>query len=156
MRLTLVLVAFLVAAMPLGSLPGCGGKDGGPGTGGIGGAAGGGAGGGGGTSGGTGGGAGGAPSVLPSGTVTECFGDCPMGECDNLLFQADVACTTVYTAPVSSSSTYCNAGQTGAYCLVVDDGTRDRYFGIVCTAGTVSGKMCQGGCGAGGGTVTCN
>ncbi len=155
MRLILVLLAFVIAGASLGTLAGCDGKDGGPGSGGTGGASGGGAGGGG-TSGGTGGGAGGVASVLPSGTVTSCYGSCPMGECDDGLFLADVVCSAVYTAPVSATSTYCNAGQTGGYCLVVDDGTRDSYFGITCTAGTVSGRKCQGGCGAGAGSVTCN
>lgn len=175
MRFTVVLSACLFVGMTLGSLASCGGNAGGPGTGGTGGtsdtggrsgtggAAGGGAGAGGtATSGGAGGrggsagGAGGSPvSVLPSGRVTQCYGDgCPMGWCDDDLFFANVACSGVYTSPVNATSTYCNSGQTSAYCLFVDNGSLG-HWGITCTDGTAFGKRCTGGCNSGPGYITC-
>jgi hypothetical protein len=153
MRRVLLVGACLVFGFGAGSLVGCDGDDGGPGDGGAGGT-GGGAGGSGG--GGAGGGGGAAQSVLPTGTVNTCFGDCPMGECDNDMFFADVPCSTVYSAPVSPSSTYCNAGQTGVYCLRVSNGSTESRFGITCTDGAVFGRMCRSGCGTSGSTLTCN
>jgi hypothetical protein len=70
-----------------------------------------------------------------------------MGECDDSLFFADVVCSAVYPGPVDPRSTYCNAGQTGFYCLRTDG----DYTGITCTDGTPSGKVCTGGCGLGAG-----
>ena len=75
-----------------------------------------------------------------------------MGECDDDLFFADVACSAVYTSPVSPSSTYCNPGQTGVYCLMINNGTTESRYGITCTNGAVSGKMCRGSCGTSGPT----
>ena len=54
-----------------------------------------------------------------------------------------------------SSSTYCNAGQTDAYCLVISNGSSETRFGITCTDGTAFGKMCGGGCNTGPGFITC-
>jgi hypothetical protein len=160
----LLVGACLVLGFGAGALVGCDGDDGGPGDGGAGGTVGG-AGGGGGGVGGGGGGAGGggagggggaAQSVLPSGTVCLCIGDCPMGECDDDLFFADVACSTVYSGPVSPSSTYCNAGQTGVYCLRIRRGA-DFQFGITCTNGTAFGRMCSSLCGVSDNTtLTCD
>src|SRR5438105_3715208 len=83
----------------------------------------------GGSAGSAGGTGGAAVSVLPSGTVTQCHGDgCPMGACDDTLFFADVACSAVYTSPVSASSTFCNPGQTSAYCLLVDNGSIEGHW----------------------------
>jgi len=110
MRFSTLAGACLVLGVALGALPSCDGDDGGPADGGGGttGAAG--TSGGGGAAAGSGGAGGSAQSVLPSGTVTYCFGECPLGECDDDLFFADVACSTVYPSPVSPSSTYCNPG----------------------------------------------
>jgi hypothetical protein len=141
--------------MALGSLPSCGGKDGSPADGGTAGAAGGAGGEGGG--GGSGGAAGSPPSVFPSGTVTQCYGDgCPMGACDDGQFFADVKCSEVYTTPVSASSTYCNPGESSGYCLQIQDATSGQLFGITCTDGAAFGKRCPGGCGTGANRVICN
>ena len=152
MRITVVLGACLVVGMALG----CGGKDGGPAGGGTGGA--GGASGDAGSGGGGSGGAGGSPpSVLPSGTVTQCYGGgCPMGACDDGQFFADVMCSAVYTTPVTSSSTFCNPGENDAYCLQVQDAVSGQLFGITCTDGAAYGKRCPAGCGTGPGYVSCN
>jgi hypothetical protein len=150
MRFSVSVGACLILGVALGALPSCDGDGGGPADGGAGttGAAG--ASGGGGGTGGTGGTGGSAQSVLPSGTVTYCFGECPMGECDDDMFFADVACAAVYPSPVSPSTTYCNPGQTGVYCMMIENGTTRTRFGITCTNGVVFGKMCRGSCGTSG------
>jgi hypothetical protein len=59
----------------------------------------------------------------------------------------------VYTSPINATSTYCNPGQTSAYCLLVDNGS-PGHWGITCTDGTAFGKRC-GGCNTGPGYITC-
>jgi hypothetical protein len=86
-------------------------------------------------------------SVLPSGTVGWCTGACPLGRCDNDLFFANVTCSSLYPGPVSPTSTFCNAGQTGSYCLrILLSGGGETRHGITCTDGVATGKECPNFC----------
>jgi hypothetical protein len=82
-------------------------------------------------------------SVLPSGTVGFCIGDCPMGTCDDQLFFSSRTCSSVYSGPVSPTSTFCNPGQTGVYCLrIIPPIGQETRFGITCTNGVATGQYC--------------
>jgi hypothetical protein len=83
----------------------------------------------------------------PTGTLYTCFGvGCPISECDNARFFASALCSTVYPAPIDSSTIFCTAGENSSYCL----DTLDRsmtYWMVTCTDGTPVFEKCVGGCG---------
>jgi hypothetical protein len=90
----------------------------------------------------------------PMGGVWDCFGDCPLGECGQS-GPLRPHCDAVYTGPVDASTMYCNAGQTGGYCLVAGDNA--DYFSINCASGVATILFCtRGGCGAGMGSAMCD
>ena len=121
------------------------GGGGGAGTGGLGGtgAGGSGRGGSGGAAGIGAGGGGAAGSSYPSGNVLSCFGACPMGRCDSVVaVPNEPSCSSTYPGPVGPSSTYCNPGASGSYCLE----TMGGIWGINCTNGTATLSSCGGAC----------
>jgi hypothetical protein len=78
--------------------------------------------------------------------VEICFGSaCPLGQCDNDGLFSDVPCSNVYTAPVGSTSMYCNATQSGGYCLTVRGTTLDDWA-VQCTNGAAQITQCGAGC----------
>jgi hypothetical protein len=83
----------------------------------------------------------------PTGTIDLCFSvGCPLGACDNSLFQAGTLCSTNYPTAIDANTTFCAQGQTGSYCL----GTIDRilrYAVVRCVNGTPTIESCTGGCG---------
>jgi hypothetical protein len=90
-------------------------------------------------------GVGAGPNQYPSGKpVSSCFGNCPLGECDNDGFWSDTPCTSVYRAPVDQSSSYCGATD-GSYCLQLSFG--DQY-GVQCASGKTTIHQCTTGCGS--------
>jgi len=96
----------------------------------------------------------------PVGPVLYCFGDCPLGECDNDGFWSDAACTDVYQQPLNASSALCAPAHAGGYCLEI--GT-DKFnfdnpqFAVNCDAsGVASVARCATGCGrSGNGPAEC-
>lgn len=106
----------------------------------------------GGSSGGTGGApSGGAPgsstTTAPTGPVETCFGDsCPLGECDNGRFFAEVKCSDVYPGPVDENSMFCAPGADGGYCLTTAT-TVLTDWAINCSGGTPTLERCSAGCG---------
>jgi hypothetical protein len=146
-----VKTASLLGLLAISVLAACGGSDAGggnPGAGGSGAGAGGvsASGAGGATAGtaGTAGASGSTGNSYPMGTVTTCFGTCPLGECDDNMFFSNTPCSSVYTGPIDAASTYCAAGANGAYCLNIGGGAR---YGVTCSAGVASVMPCAGGCG---------
>ena len=110
----------------------------------------------GGRSGGTGGSnLGGVNSDAPTGPVETCFGDaCPLGECDNGGFFADVDCSDVYPGPVDEDSEFCATDLDGGYCLTIVTNAIARWA-VACAGGTETLDFCDGGCGVQGGMAQC-
>jgi hypothetical protein len=81
----------------------------------------------------------------PQGVVSDCFGDCPFGECGSPFTEE---CATVYPEAVGSSSDYCLMSMTGEYCLVTEDGPSFDYWIVVCENGTPTFEHCTSGCSA--------
>ena len=93
------------------------------------------------------GGAGAGPNQYPSSMpVSSCFGDCPLGECDNDGFWSDTPCTSVYHGPVDQSSSYCGASD-GSYCLQLSHSFGDQYA-VQCASGKTTIHQCTTGCGS--------
>ena len=93
-------------------------------------------------------GASGGLTTFPSGSVETCFGDsCPMGECDNGLFYADVPCSDVYPQPLGPTLPYCAPGGSGGYCLIVRTSVLERWS-VACTDGVPQLMKCASGCAA--------
>ena len=93
-------------------------------------------------------GASGGSTTFPSGSVETCFGDrCPMGECDNGLFYADVPCSDVYPQPLGPTSPYCAPGGSGGYCLIARTSVIERWS-VACTDGVPRLMKCANGCAA--------
>jgi hypothetical protein len=93
----------------------------------------------------------------PTGPVILCFGDgCPMGECDNDMFFADAACSTVYPSDIGPSSTYCKPAESSSYCLEIGPDFGPD-FSVSCASGKATVLKCNGGCGSeGGGPYQCS
>jgi hypothetical protein len=159
--LAMIRVSFVVATLGMLVLTGCGGSDedddGGAGgtsssTGGSSGAGASASGGSTSSGGSASGGAGGSGvNAQPVGPVFSCFGECPLGECDNDMFWADVACSDVYEGPVGSETALCRSADNGGYCLKLgtdDSGPDTEYFAINCGAGeSPTIAACERGCG---------
>jgi hypothetical protein len=92
-------------------------------------------------------------------TVQGCYGDaCPMGECDNSLFLADVPCSGVYTAPFGPNTVLCSAAAgDGSYCLDIgaSEFTSAPWM-VTCAAGQGTSQQCPVGCGVSGNLATCD
>jgi hypothetical protein len=83
----------------------------------------------------------------PMGTVDLCFGDCPLGECDDSMFFAQTPCASVYKSDIGPSSSYCSAGQNGSYCIQVG-AEFSPDFGVSCANGMATVLKCNDGCGS--------
>jgi hypothetical protein len=106
--------------------------------------------------GGTGAGATGGTPSAPNGPVDTCFGDaCPLGECDNGGFFADVDCSDVYSDPVDESSMFCADAMVGGYCLTTITNVLTRWA-ITCSGGTPMFDLCEGACGVMAGVAECS
>jgi hypothetical protein len=81
----------------------------------------------------------------PEGVVSECFGDCPFGECGSPITED---CAPLYPDPIDSSSDYCAPNADGEYCIVIDEGSSRDYWVIVCENGTPTFDHCGSGCSA--------
>jgi hypothetical protein len=91
-------------------------------------------------------GASGGSSTKPSGSVETCFGSsCPMGECDNALFFADIACTENWPPPLGPSTPYCPSGLNAGYCLTVQSSALEDWS-VVCSNGAPRLRKCPAGC----------
>lgn len=132
---------------------GSAGKAGSSATGGSAGRGGGGAGGAGGSvaagNGGSGAGAGGCPSAgapsRPDGTVLSCSGEaCPYGECSDIGVSTEASCAAEYPGPVSTSSMFCGAAESGGHCLRVGPVTCGQTWAVNCTDGTPAFELCTG------------
>ena len=95
---------------------------------------------------------GGSANAKPTGPVYSCFGKCPLEECDNGMFWADVACSDVYPGPVEMSA-FCAMGASGGYCLEIgmdEFGFDNQKYAVNCTSGVSSIAACESGCGISG------
>ena len=92
---------------------------------------------------------GGGVNAKPTGPVYSCFGKCPLEECDNGMFWADVACSEVYPGPAEMSA-FCAIGASGGYCLQIGSykfGSDNQRYAVNCPSGVSSIAACDSGCG---------
>jgi hypothetical protein len=98
---------------------------------------------------------GGTNTEAPTGLVETCFGDaCPLGECDNGGFFADVDCSDVYPGPVDRDAVFCSDDLDGSYCLTIVTNAIANWA-IACTGGMEALDLCDAGCGTQGGVAQC-
>ena len=101
-------------------------------------------------------GTGGAASVdtneYPLGAeMSDCFGDCPKGECQYFQLHGKPQCSELYPSPLDERSTYCGSAK-GSYCLRANQ----DYYAVQCEGGKAAIQHCSShACSNGSGTFEC-
>lgn len=92
------------------------------------------------------------PVVYPDAVPKTCLGSgCPLGECDDEGFFADVKCSDVYKKPFDSTYMFCATSSSSDYCGTFGDRatSNEETFVVHCKDGAATLERCfDGGCGA--------